>query len=83
MVLIVHAQGKEAVKCGIINNTNKAGFMIDYMNLDRLLLQVHAEISAAGCHGFLCGQICGFAIYDEELWMEYMNVKSNDDDLVV
>ena len=57
--------------------------MIEYVDLDRLLVQVQAEISAAGCHGFLCGQICAFAINDKELWIEYMDVQSNDDDLVL
>lgn len=56
--------------------------MIDYIGLNELLLQAQADASAAGCHGFLCGQICVIGMPEEELWQEYLDIQSDNDTLV-
>ena len=56
--------------------------MLDYIELDDLLSGVEAEVCAAGCHGFLCGQICVYGYPLEELWQEYIDAQTTDDVLV-
>ena len=56
--------------------------MLDYVELDELLSGVEAEVCAAGCHGFLCGQICLYGYPSAELWQEYIDAQTTDDSLV-
>ena len=56
--------------------------MLEYIELDQLLSGVEAEVCAAGCHGFLCGQICVYGYPLEELWQEYIDAQTTDDILV-
>ncbi len=56
--------------------------MFNYIDLSELLLQVQAKSGAADFHGFLCGQICVAHLPDEELWQEFLDVQSNNDDIV-
>ena len=56
--------------------------MLDYFELDELLTGVKAEVCAAGCHGFLCGQVCVYGYPPEDLWQEYIDVQTNNDALV-
>ena len=53
--------------------------MIGFVELDELLLSVEAEISAAECHGFLCGQVCVTDFPMEDLWQEFIDAQSNND----
>ena len=55
--------------------------MVDYRKLSELLLRADADAGAAECHGFLCGQICGTDWLDEELWIEFIDVQTRDDDV--
>lgn len=56
--------------------------MLDYFDLDEILSEVEAEVCAAGCHGFLCGQICVYGYPADELWQEYIDAQTKNDDLV-
>lgn len=56
--------------------------MLDFIELSELLSRVQARASAPECHGFLCGQVCVTGMPDEELWQEFLDVQSHDDDLV-
>jgi yecA family protein len=52
--------------------------MISYFELNELLTNAEAEICAAECHGFLCGQICTSHYPDEELWLEFVDAQTDD-----
>lgn len=54
--------------------------MLDYEELDGILAGINAEPQAAECHGFLCGQICVAGFPDTQVWHEYLNVQSKDDE---
>lgn len=56
--------------------------MLDYDVIDSLLVRVEAEAYAAECHGFVCGQICVTGNADPGLWMEFLDVQGNDEDLI-
>ena len=56
--------------------------MFNYINVNKLLLQVKAQTGVADLHGFLCGQVCICHSPEEELWQEFLDVQSNNDDLV-
>ena len=56
--------------------------MLDYIELNELLSGVGAEVRAADCHGFLCGQVCVDGYPTEDLWQEYIDAQSRDDGLV-
>jgi len=56
--------------------------MLDYFELDELLSGVEAGVCAAGFHGFLCGQVCVYGYPPEDLWQEYIDAQTNNDDLV-
>jgi len=56
--------------------------MLDFIELSELLSRVQARTSASECHGFLCGQVCVSGMPDEELWQEFLDVRSEDEDLV-
>ena len=55
--------------------------MLSYLALSQLLSRAGAEAGAAECHGFLCGQLCVAAVPDEDLWMEFLDVRTPDQDL--
>lgn len=52
--------------------------MLSYFELNELLTNVEAEVRAAECHGFLCGQICIFGFPHEELWQEFIDAQTDD-----
>lgn len=56
--------------------------MLDYRDLNDLLVQAGIETGAAECHGFLCGQICVSAMPDESSWKAFLDVRSDDADLL-
>ena len=56
--------------------------MLDFDVLDALLVRVEAEAYAAECHGFVCGQICVTGVADEELWKDFLDVQSDDEELI-
>jgi len=56
--------------------------MLDFIELSALLSRIQARISASECHGFLCGQVCVCGVPEEELWQDFLDVQSNDDDLI-
>lgn len=53
-----------------------------HSSLSRLLSRAGAEARASECHGFLCGQLCAAGSTDEDLWMEFLDLQSRDDELV-
>lgn len=55
--------------------------MLDFIELSELLSRIQAGTGASECHGFLCGQVCISGVPEEELWQEYLDVQSHDDDL--
>ena len=55
---------------------------MDFSDLSKLLELVEAKISASDIHGFLCGQICICGAPQMDMWQEFMDAQSNDDDLV-
>jgi hypothetical protein len=56
--------------------------MLDFIELSELLSRIQAKVCASECHGFLCGQVCASGVPEEEIWQEFLNVQSEDDDLV-
>ncbi|MBF8269022.1 MAG: uncharacterized protein HW386_731 [Gammaproteobacteria bacterium] len=56
--------------------------MLSYFELNELLTNVEAEICAAECHGFLCGQICVSGYPHEELWQEFIDAQTGDTEVV-
>jgi uncharacterized protein YgfB (UPF0149 family) len=56
--------------------------MLDYVDISNLLDSVNADATASSMHGFLCGQICISGRSEDELWQEFMDPQSNDDDSV-
>ena len=52
--------------------------MLSYFELNELLTSAEAEICAAECHGFLCGQICVYGYPHEELWQEFIDAQTDD-----
>jgi uncharacterized protein len=56
--------------------------MLDFIELSELLSRVQAIANASECHGFLCGQVCISGVPDDELWQEFLDVQSTDDELV-
>ncbi|MFQ5659053.1 MAG: UPF0149 family protein [Gammaproteobacteria bacterium] len=56
--------------------------MLDYIGLKERLYQAQAETGAAECHGFLCGQVCVSTSPAENTWQEFLDVQSNDDELI-
>lgn len=46
--------------------------MLDYDELNSLLIHVQAGARAAECHGFLCGQICVTGANVAEAWHDYL-----------
>ena len=57
--------------------------MLDYSELSAHLYNVEAETCAAECHGFLCGQVCVTGFPAEELWQEFIDARSADEQRVV
>ena len=56
--------------------------MLDFIELSELLSRARAMVNASECHGFLCGQVCISGIPDDELWQEFLDVQTRDDELV-
>ena len=56
--------------------------MLDYVDINNLLDQVSADASTASMHGFLCGQICISGIPTDDLWQEYMDPQSSNNEIV-
>ena len=56
--------------------------MSTYDVLDSLLARVDAEALAAECHGFVCAQICVTGQANEILWKDFLDVQSEDDELI-
>jgi uncharacterized protein YgfB (UPF0149 family) len=56
--------------------------MLDYFDITEMLDQISADATASSMHGFLCGQICTNGFPSEELWQEFMDPQSNDDEAV-
>lgn len=55
--------------------------MSGYRELGASLQAADAAVSAAECHGFLSGQLCGVAPPEEEVWREYLDLRTGDDRL--
>ena len=56
--------------------------MLDFIELSNLLSGAEALVNASECHGFLCGQVCVSGMPDDDLWQEFLDVQSGNDDLV-
>lgn len=56
--------------------------MLDFIELTEVLYRVQARANASECHGFLCGQVCVSSAPEEDLWQDFLDVRSSDDDLV-
>lgn len=56
--------------------------MLEYNELEKLLMQVNAESCAAECHGFLCGQICVAGYADTRQWREYLAIQADNAALI-
>ena len=56
--------------------------MLSYFELNELLRGINAEIRAAECHGFLCGQVCVYGYPYEELWQEVIDAQTDDVEVV-
>lgn len=55
--------------------------MHGYRELDALLEDAQAAASAAECHGFLSGQLCGPAQPGDAVWQEFLDLRTTDDRL--
>lgn len=55
--------------------------MSGYPELGESLRAADAAVVAAECHGFLCGQLCGITAPDEEVWREFLDLRTEDDRL--
>ena len=53
--------------------------MLDYDDLNALLIKARADTRAAECHGFLCGQICVAGESMTDAWYDYLLAEINDD----
>jgi hypothetical protein len=53
--------------------------MIEFDDLNRLLRLSRAEVGAAECHGFLCGQVCVATQPDSDLWQEFLDSQCDDE----
>ncbi len=56
--------------------------MRDYDAIDTLLVRAEAEAYAAEFHGFICGQLCVSGKADMELWKDFLDVQSDDEELI-
>ena len=56
--------------------------MLDYDVIDSLLARVEAEAYAAEFHGFISGQLCVTGSANEELWKDFLDIQSNDEELI-
>jgi hypothetical protein len=50
-----------------------------YQALCDVLRAAASAVSASECHGFVCGQLCGFDSPDEELLREFVDPRCSDD----
>lgn len=56
--------------------------MLDFIELNELLSRAQSLANASECHGFLCGQVCVSGVPDEDLWQEFLDVQTGDDEVV-
>ncbi|OGT35551.1 MAG: hypothetical protein A2W28_03605 [Gammaproteobacteria bacterium RBG_16_51_14] len=54
--------------------------MLDYDELNGVLLRAQAGIRAAECHGFLCGQLCVTRAYNSDVWHDYLLADIDEDE---
>ena len=53
--------------------------MSGHEDFEAALSAAGAGVSAAECHGFLCGQLCSPHFPPEELWQEFLDLRTLDD----
>jgi len=56
--------------------------MLDYSELSEILRQSGSVVQASDCHGFLSGQLCVNVYPDQAIWEEYLDLQTEDDNLV-
>ncbi len=56
--------------------------MLDYSELNEILRQSGSVVQAADCHGFLSGHLCVNIYPDQAVWEEYLDLQTEDDNLV-
>ena len=56
--------------------------MLDHSEFTDILEKVEADTCASECHGFLCGQVCVTGYPAEELWQEFIDVRTTNDQRV-
>jgi hypothetical protein len=54
--------------------------MFDYTELDNLLAGMNAAANAPECHGFLSGVICSAGVAEEQLWQDFLDIQTLDDE---
>ena len=52
--------------------------MSGYRDFESALSAAGAGVGAAECHGFLCGQLCSLQLPAEELWQEFLDLRTPD-----
>ena len=57
--------------------------MLDFIGLSEILSRAQAMVTASEVHGFLCGQLCISANPDDEIWREFLDVQTRNEDLVI
>lgn len=55
--------------------------MYGYQVLGEMLQDADAAVTAAECHGFLCGQLCSPTQPEDTLWQEFLDLRTADDRL--
>ena len=53
--------------------------MSGHQDFELALSAAGAGVGAAECHGFLCGQLCSPHFPAEELWQEFLDLRTLDD----
>jgi len=53
--------------------------MSGHRDFEAALSTASAAVGAAECHGFLCGQLCSLQIPAEELWQEFLDLRTADE----
>jgi uncharacterized protein YgfB (UPF0149 family) len=56
--------------------------MVNYRELSEMLRLTRSVACAADCHGFLCAQICVSEFSERDIWEEYLDLQSDNEDLV-
>jgi uncharacterized protein YgfB (UPF0149 family) len=69
--------------CKIPVNHGESGLiMLNYSELGDLLRLAGSAAHAADCHGYLCGQLCVSESPERDLCEEYLDLETDDDNLV-